>query len=364
MPEVLRVVPRLLERAQDECRERLAPAARLPDVGRDLLGDRTGQVGRLLRRHALGHRRRRHPELDQLREQAFDRLRIRPLVHAVERLTAAPRQERADELVREHHQLLDEHVRMRLALEPRVRDATFTVEAERDLGRLHLQGAAREALRPERLCQLVVQIERLEDRRRRLATLCLAVRQSCVRANHRAIELRVARRRDLHRHTKTILVRTQRAEIVGELVRQHRRNPSRDVRRERAPRRAVVERRAGTDEPRDVGDVHPRADAVWLASKRQRVVEVLRGVGVDRVGEQLAKVDAVRDVDRPELVLFERLPVAAFDEQRLEHVLDVVGATEVLLDVRTPAAGAHDGKVAALEVAGALQIESQRERRA
>ena len=162
-------------------------------------------------------------------------------------------------------------------------------------GVLHLQGAAREALRPQRLCELVVQLERREDLRRRLTALRLAVRQPRVGADHRAVELRLARRRDLDGHAQPILVRAQRAEIVGELVRQHRRNAPRDVRRERAPRGAVVERRAGADEPRDVGDVHPGADAVGLAPERERVVEVLRGVGVDRVGEQVAQVDAVRD---------------------------------------------------------------------
>ena len=68
-------------------------------------------------------------------------------------------------LVREDHQLLDEHVRVRLALEPRVGDTAASVEAKDDLGRLHLQRAAREALRAQRLRELVVQLERLEDLR-------------------------------------------------------------------------------------------------------------------------------------------------------------------------------------------------------
>ena len=74
----------------------------------------------------------------------------------------------------------------------------------------------------------------------------------------------------------------------------------------------------------------------------------------------VAEIDPVRDVDRPELVLLERLPVTPLDEQRFEHVLDVVGATEVLLDVRAAATGADDGEIAALEVAGSLQVERDR----
>ena len=63
------------------------------------------------------------PRSVELREQQRDRLRLGPLVHAVERLAVAAGEERGDVLVREQHQLLDEHVRVRLALEPRVGDA-------------------------------------------------------------------------------------------------------------------------------------------------------------------------------------------------------------------------------------------------
>ena len=103
------------------------------------------------------------PSVDELCEQVLDRLRIGSLVHAIERLAAPPRQERPDELVREDHQLLDEHVGVRLAFEPGIGDAAFAVEAERDLGRLHLQRAAREALRSQLAGQLVVQVERGQD---------------------------------------------------------------------------------------------------------------------------------------------------------------------------------------------------------
>ena len=62
---------------------------------------------------------------------------------AVERV-APPRGEKLGHaLVREDHQLLDEHMRVRLALEPGVGNAASVVEPKRDLRRLHLQRAPR-----------------------------------------------------------------------------------------------------------------------------------------------------------------------------------------------------------------------------
>ena len=63
------------------------------------------------------------------------------------------------------------------------------VEPERDLGRLDLQRAAREPPLAQVRRDLVVEGERLEDRRRRLAALRLPVGQPRVGADHRTVEL-------------------------------------------------------------------------------------------------------------------------------------------------------------------------------
>ena len=291
------------------------------------------------------------------------RLRIRPLVHAVERLAMAARQERTDMLVREDHQFLDEHVRMRLAFEPCVGDAAVAVEAKDLLRGLHLQCPAREAAIAQGRGELVVQRQLLEHLGRRLAALRLAVRETRVRADHRAIELSLAARRDLDGDAEPVEVRAQRAEVVGELVRQHRRDDPGDVGRERTLRGAVVERRARTDEERDVRDVHPRPDPTVLAPKRQRVVEVLRGVRVDRVGRQIAQVNPARGVGLGWIVRLEGAAGAALDEKRLEDVLDLIGRAEDLLDVRAPATGAHHGEVAARDVPDAFRLEHHRNAR-
>ena len=287
-----------------------------------------------------------------------------PLVHAVERVAATRSEKRTDALVRQDHQLLDEHVRVRLALQPRIGDAAVAVEAERRLRRLHLERAAREPPLAQVTGDFVVQGERLENRRRRLTALRLAVRESCVGANHRAVELgRAAVRRQLDRDAEAILIRSQRARIVGERVRKHRRDLSRHVGRERTQRRAVVERRPGAHEVRDVCDVNPRANPVGFPAKRQRIVKVLRGIGVDGVGEQVPQVDTVRGVDLRKLLSLEGRARAAFDEQRLEHVLDVIGRADHLLHPRAAATGPHDCEIARRDLSVALHVELNRDTR-
>ena len=130
--------------------------------------------------------------------------------------------------------------------------------------------------------------------------------------------------RELDGDAEAVGVRPQAAEVVRELVRQHRRDESRNVGREGARRGAAVERRARGDEVRDVGDVDVRA----LVVDRERVVEVLGGLGVDRERRQLAEVDAAVERDARRRVRLEVLARAGLDEQRLEHVLDPVGRAE------------------------------------
>ena len=96
-----------------------------------------------------GRRRRRHLELGELREQQLDRLRIRALVHAVERRPVARGEQLGDRFVREDHELLDERVSLRLALAAGARDTAAAVELEVHLGRLDPQRAAREAATPQ-----------------------------------------------------------------------------------------------------------------------------------------------------------------------------------------------------------------------
>ena len=173
---------------------------------------------------------------------------------------------------------------MRLRLERRVDDATV-VEAELELRCLDRERAAREPPLAKSRGEHGVELELLEDRGIGLAVLRLPVREPCVRVDHRAVEERlVVAGRHLDGDAQAILVGPQRAGLVGELERQHRRDEPWHVGRERTLGGAVVEGRAGRDEVRDVGDVHPGPDPARLAAEGERVVEVLRRFGVDREG--------------------------------------------------------------------------------
>src|SRR4029077_4188938 len=93
---------------------------------------------------------------------------------------------------------------------------------------------------------------------------------------------------------------------------------------------------------------HPRAHAVALAHDRDRVVEILRGVGVDREGRQLAEIGAPLGGHRWRLERLELLPCATVEEQPLEHALDLIGRPEHALDLRAAAAARDDGELSAL----------------
>ena len=128
----------------------------------------------------------------------MDRLRLGPLVHAVERGTVARREQLRDGLVRADHELLDERVGVRLALPLRVGDAAAAVELEHDLGRLDAQRAAREAGAPQLARALVEAAQRLHVLELLLAgedLLRLSVRQPRIAADHGAVEASARSRR-------------------------------------------------------------------------------------------------------------------------------------------------------------------------
>ena len=110
--DVPRRVVGLLQRAQHQHADGSPPARLAGDDARDL-GD---GVGGLLRGHLLGQRRRGDVEARQLLREERRRLRLGPLVHAVERRQAPVGEVPGHLLVREDHQHLDQAVRLRLLL--------------------------------------------------------------------------------------------------------------------------------------------------------------------------------------------------------------------------------------------------------
>jgi hypothetical protein len=106
--------------------------------------------------------------------------------------------------------------------------------------------------------------------------------------------------------------------------------------------------------------VHPRAHRALLLAERERVVEVLRGLGVDREGQQVAQVDTAVGARLGRRVRLERLPRPALDEQCLEDVLDPVPRADARADLGAAAAGDDVDEVARLDVVQALRVEDDR----
>ena len=250
VPEIRGVVAGLLQRPEDERRECGCPAAGAAHVVHHALGDLPGQRRGLRGRHALrfGRRRRRHAEIGEHRDQPRDRLRLGRVVDAVERLAAAAAQQPGDGLVGEDHELLDEHVGVRLALEPRVGDPSLAVEGERGLGRFYAERTSREPPSAQLLGQALGVAERLFDLLRKLLpsgqrVLGEPVREPRIAPDHRAVEhrrphLEAGAERDLDRQREAVEVRSEAAQS-----------------RRRAPRAASARRdrgriRSTSDPPR------------------------------------------------------------------------------------------------------------------
>ena len=287
-------------------------------------------------------------------------MRIGPFVNAEQRLPVAAGEQPGHRLVRDDHQLLDERVCVRLSLPSGSCDAALTVEVECDLGPLDPQRPAREPPSAQLGRVRGRELELLRNLGRNVAALRLAVGQPGVAADRRAVEERLAARGELDGHARPVDVRPQGARVVRELGREHRRDQTGHVGRERPGGRPSIERRACRDERRDVGDVHPGTDAVPLAHHRDRVVEVLRRVGVDRERRQVAEIDSTFAGRLPQVDGLQRRPRAALDQETLEHSLDPARRPEHALDLRSPPTTRDHGQVASFCPVQRLAIEGDR----
>ncbi len=127
----------------------------------------------------------------------------------------------------------------------------------------------------------------------------LGVGQALVRVHDRFVELRVrdvTGAVDLHvaDETQPVDFRFQRADAVGQRLRQHRHDEAGEVDRRGALGGLFVERRSRAHVVRDVGDRDHQAEAFAIGLAIHRVVEILGVLAVDRDQWQLAQVDARR----------------------------------------------------------------------
>ena len=222
------------------------------------------------------------------------------LVHAVERRAAGSREHASHRLVREQHELLDERVRARLLVPARVHDAAV-VDLERELARGQGEGAAGVAPGAQVACQRVgarqqVALRMVQAAREDLVRL--VVGQPRAAADQRTAHVRragLAVGADAHLDADHAphLAGAQAAGVRRELERQHRLHRAGHVDAAGAARRLVVERAARLHVARDVGDVHPGANAVAVRLDADRVVEVARRRRVDRDRLELEQVVAL-----------------------------------------------------------------------
>ena len=101
----------------------------------------------------------------------------------------------------------------------------------------------------------------------------------------------------MRRDAGAVLARPQRAQIVRQRLGQHRHDAVGEIDRVAAPRRLAVERAAGRDIGRDIGDRDDDVPAARVGRVRiglgpDRVVEIARVLAVDRDQREVAQIGA------------------------------------------------------------------------
>ena len=200
--------------------------------------------------------------------------------------------------------MLDQPVRLGLLARHQRRHVALARERELRLLGLDLERALRLARRLQRVGGAPRRRQRRRPRllRPRAAgedLVDLGIGEPLVGADHRAVERDPPPLRSLELHLdrdrEPVLVRHQRARLVGQRLRQHRLDQAGHVDRRAAPVRLALDVRAGLDVGRDVGDVHPHPHgAVVEQLGGDRVVEVARRRRVDRERGQRPQVEPRR----------------------------------------------------------------------
>ncbi len=221
---------------------------------------------------------------------------------------------RGEEVGRAHvgseHALLDQAVRVVAHFRDDLRDLAVVVENHARFGGLEVDRTALGARLEQHAEQLVEVLQVGQQRGELLARGGVLLVQGCrylgvgqarMRPDHRRIEavgLDVARHGDAHvgHHGQTLDLRVQRAEAVGELLRQHRDHPAREVHRVAAVVGVLVQRPVGGHIVRHVGNRHQQTVTAALALAIHRVVEVLGRLAVDGDQRQRGQVLAADPV--------------------------------------------------------------------
>ena len=319
--------------------------------------------------------------------QVRDLLGIGGVVEARDVGDVAARELGGDGFVRGDHRLLDELVRDRMDRRMDADHHAVGVEVHLHFGRGDVQREALEAVRAELLRERVerehqlARLGRAELRGGRGAVddlLRLFVGEAQLRADHRARQTALdddagGIERQERGEREAVFARHEAADAVGELFGQHRNHLVDQVHARAALARLGIEFGTGAHEMGDVRDVHAEnAPTFGVVLKRERIVEVLGGGGVDRDDELAAQVLAAvvvgelggdglgfaergrREIARQAVHADDRLGVERGVVGGADHPGDLgVGVEQRVV----PGGEAHDDAVALLRALGVRDVE-------
>ncbi|MCY1228262.1 hypothetical protein D9M72_405640 [compost metagenome] len=308
--DIVRAVHRLLHRAQQHGLQH-----RRVGTGLDLV-HHLGVV-RCLRLVAAAQRQAGGAqEVAQVLQLLFAGARV----DAVQRRVLEAFEEVGRAYVGGQHALLDQPVRVVARARQDLLDLALRVADDIGLGGVEVDRAALAPRLEQDLEQLVqvLQVRHQFGALVRLRTLGvgqdrpdLVVGQARGRVHHRGIELvtlefTLGREHRIADHAQPVDVGIERAQPVGQLLRQHRDHAAGEVDGRGTVQRIAVQRRAGAHVVRHVGDRDDQAPALGTADLDRlavdRIVEVARVFAVDGHQRDVAQVDAVVQVGLAHLI--------------------------------------------------------------
>jgi len=289
VPEAVRLVPRLLHRAQHHRRDdRLFLRA----------ADRFEQILQRARMHLVPFALHDIAEIRHEPDEVQQLLRVRIFVDPVQERHLQPIEMLRHRLVRRQHELLDDHLGDRaLALHDIDRLAVL-VDDDLRLLEVEVDGAALHPLVAQLQRQLLHQLEHVDEARVPLLQLGIVVDQyfAHIRVGHPLRRPNDARENIMPHHPQRLFIelhlarqrqpvdlRVERTDSVRQPVRQHRNDPVDEIDAGAAAVGLLVERRIFLHIIPDIRDMDPeQIIAVRQSLDAHRVVQVLRVLAVDR----------------------------------------------------------------------------------
>ena len=237
----------------------------------------------------------------QIVAQILQLLFSRPLMHPIQGFVPVLLQEISGTNVGRQHALFNQAVRVVAHNRHDAFDLARVVEDHLGFHRIELDRPALAARRKQHLEQRVQGLDLRQHRA--VASLLnplpnLVISQPRLGQHHRWIELIALDHTlgvDLHiaDHAHSLHIRIQRADPVGQGLRQHRNDAARKIDRSTAIKRFLIQSVAGLYVKADVGNRHDQTEALALLLRIHGIIEVARGFTVYRHQGQITQVDSI-----------------------------------------------------------------------